>query len=557
MIKLKKNFEKLIIECLCKEYQSIWFCNVETKEITVYKTDSSDGITEMLLSQEESIKYDWAMKAYIEKFTLEDQREKLIEDTTIDKVVSELKKSGNYIVEYQRLVDNKINYNQMFFGIIDPEEESFTHFLMGFRDYDYKRKAEVDELTGIYNRKGFFWHAEKTLRENPDKTYDLILSDYVNFKDYNEKYGTKMGDALLAGAGRYLSYLSNEGAVVGRYGGDQFVVLLESSQYDSFIARTATISPVNADGLPDAEVKFGICKGVDRDKSIVLYCDRAHIAVNTIKHVYGQKIAEFDEGIRDMVEKQRAIEADMQKAIDEKQFKVYYQPKHDTVTGKLVGAEALVRWIHPEYGFMSPADFIPVFERNGFIVKLDNYVFERTCENIRRWINEGKTVVPISINASKLTIESQGIVFFVNKAMRKYNIPGNYLHLEITESLMGDDTELLIRRLEPLKEKGILIELDDFGSGYSSINMLSSLPLDVIKLDMSFMRQFGDYKRAKVLEACVNLAKNLGYKTVSEGVETSEQLEALKTLGVDIIQGFYYSKPLPEGEFEEYAKGRE
>lgn len=555
MLRKREDFDKLMLESLCKEYQSLWLLNVADRELNLYRFNDEKTFDDVSFFLKKSNNYDLVRNWYIDCFVIEEQRERVREESLIEHVLNELKYSSSYVIEFDRVIGEKINLNQIIYTKINPEEDRVTNITLAFRNADVKEKAERDELTGIYNRKAFFWHAEKMLKKYPDRQFDLILSDYVNFKSYNESYGMKAGDELLAGAGVYLDKLTDETTVVGRYGGDQFVVLLEHSKYERFINTVNGTSPLkDRANIPDIEVKYGVCKNINHDKSIVLYCDRAHIAVNTIKHIFGQKVAEFNDDIKGMLEKQRAIEEDMQKALDEEQFKVYYQPKHDAKTGKLVGAEALVRWIHPVYGFMSPADFIPIFERNGFIVKLDLYVFKRTCMNLRKWLDAGLTMVPISVNASKLTMESQGMVFSINKSMRESNIPGNLVHLEITESLMGEDSEVLIRRLEPLKKKGIQVELDDFGAGYSSVNMLSTLPLDVIKLDMSFMKQFGDYKRAKVLEGCVNLAKSLGYKTVSEGVETQDQLDTLKRLGVDIIQGYFFSKPLPEDAFEEYTK---
>lgn len=553
MLSNREYFEKLILENLCSEYQSIWICNVERQTIDIYVKNDMLSVPDLAQKLEERVLYDAARNWYIDSYVMEDHKERVREETRFEYVLEQMKYSERYVVEFKRVIDDEINYNQLFYSKINPEPDKLTHFIMGFRDYDYKKKAERDELTGIYNRKAFLWHADKMIKSNPEKTYNLILSDFVNFKDYNEKFGQKAGDEVLAAAGKYLNSISSDNTIAGRYGGDQFVVLIEDYKYDEFY--NAVYADMEENGnkvIPGVDVKYGICKNIDHNKPVLAYCDYAHIAVNSIKHIYAQKMAEFNDEIKEFIERQRIIENDMKKALDEGQFKVYYQPKHDTYTGKIVGAEALVRWEHPEYGMMSPAEFIPLFEKNGFIENLDLYVFDKTCQNIRKWIDEGHSIVPVSVNASKITVESQAMVYSINKSMRKNNIPGNLIHIEITESLMSENTEMLLKRLEPLKERGVQVELDDFGAGYASINMLSTLPLDVIKLDMSFMRQFGDYKRAKVLEGCVKLAKSLGYKTVSEGVETQEQLEALQKLGVDIIQGYFFSKPISSKDFEVY-----
>ena len=252
---------------------------------------------------------------------------------------------------------------------------------------------------------------------------------------------------------------------------------------------------------------------------------------------------------------QSVIEESMHTALRDEQFQVYYQPKHDTQTGKLVGAEALIRWVHPELGFLSPGTFIPVFERTGFIAEVDAYVWGKTCENLHDWMEKGITVVPISLNSSR--IEFSDDEQYVDRRIemsRQNNVPAQLLHIEVTETMFGKGMAEAVKILEKCRDYGFMIELDDFGIGYSSLHTLGELPLDFVKLDMSFIQQIDDPKKQRVMTGCVNLLKNMKLRIVAEGVETERQYQRVKELEIDAVQGYYYSQPLPAKEFEEYLK---
>ena len=213
-----------------------------------------------------------------------------------------------------------------------------------------------------------------------------------------------------------------------------------------------------------------------------------------------------------------------------------------------------MRWIHPEYGFMSPGDFVPLFEQNGFITYVDYYVWKRTCGNLRRWIDGGLTVVPISVNSSRRDFHHEDYLQRLREPLEENGLSPELLHIEVTESLLADQPEHIRSMLEACRKAGFSVEMDDFGAGYSSLTLLGSLPLDVVKLDMSFIRQAENEKNARVLAAALKLAHSLGLRTVAEGVETEKQLSMLRSLGCYAVQGYYFSKPLPEDEFEDYLR---
>lgn len=548
------RFNKAIIEQLTVEYQSLWLVDARDLSMVVYKQNTQTAIPGSIETAKE-MDYDTARKWYIDHYVTEADRERVLERTSVGYICERLCNNIPLVVDYQRVNCEWVNYNQLYFALVEKEDEEVTFFLLGFRSVDRNRKAELDDLTGLFTRRAFIRRAERLVASAPDGYYDMVLSDIVDFKQINEKYGNKKGDEILKWIGDTFDTPQNDRRLVGRYAGDQFVVLMKHEDAEIVIAgEKDKLLFTYPEDTPPLQVKFGVFRSLNKKTSITTACDCAHVALNSIKHTYGEIVAVYDERLRNNLEIIRIIEANMHQALEEEQFKVYYQPKHDAKTGEVVGAEALIRWIHPEYGFMSPGEFIPLFERNGFVKETDRYVLRRTCENIKRWTDMGLKKVPISVNASKLDIQVPDVVERINAVADDAGIEHSQIHIEITESLMENDEGSIIDKLSKLRECGFAIELDDFGSGYASINSLSAFPIDVVKLDMSFVRQIEDDKRKKVLVACINLGHDLGYETVSEGVETAEQLEILKNMGIDIIQGYYYSKPLPEAEFEEYLR---
>ena len=416
--------------------------------------------------------------------------------------------------------------------------------------------SELDALTGLYTRQAFFRHAEKIISENPDFKFIITISELEGIKLLNEKDGKQAGDSKLKAVANFLRNSGDPCLLAGRFGGDQFVALFR--QDDDFekgismddVSDVLVTSP--SEGVEEVRMRFAIYENVEHDVPVSVICDRALLALQTIRGKYGKRMAKYEEKLLIEHERKERIEECMREALENNQFRVYYQPKHDANTGELTGAEALIRWEHPEYGFMSPGEFIPIFEDNGFITEVDSFVWKKTCENLHKWIEKGLNVVPVSINASKLDFMRPDFFEKLNKASTEMDVPSGLLHIEVTESLFSDQIEELVDILSKCQENGYKIELDDFGSGYSSLNTLSILPLDVVKMDMSLVKAITDFKSMRVFSACINLARSLGLKTVSEGVETKEQMWAIRELGGDVIQGYYYSKPLSEEDFEKY-----
>lgn len=414
---------------------------------------------------------------------------------------------------------------------------------------------KYDQLTGLYSKEFFYQQVQWHLDRHPEKEFDIICSDIENFKMINERYGADKGDELLRYMANKCQRKLGEDDICARIGADIFVIMTEhrginyNEDMEEHFRNGYADAPV-----PNLIVKFGIYENVDRKLTPSAMCDRAMLAMRRIKNKYGHFAAKYDDSLRLTLIREQQILDNMEQALKEKQFAVYYQPKHDIRTGAISGVEALVRWQHPEFGFMPPGEFIPIFERNGFITKLDYYVWEETCRMQRKWIDEGIPVVPVSVNISRVDFGIPDLTGQIEALVDKYDIDHELFHLEVTETAYTENPQQIIDVVNELRKKGFKIEMDDFGSGYSSLNMLSELPIDILKLDMQFVRRGISMQKNSILSFVISLSKWLNLDVIAEGVETSEQVENLRMMGCNYVQGFFYAKPMPADVFEEYLK---
>lgn len=412
---------------------------------------------------------------------------------------------------------------------------------------------KYDSLTGLYTREYFYESIEKILKNHPDTEYDMICGDVENFSVINAQYGIEKGDELLCYIADF--YRDKFGATIlcSRIGADNFAIFCEHGvNYKQYLdSEITTYSRENAP-VGNYVVKYGVYENVDRKLPPAFIYDRARLALHKSKHNYGVKIAKYDMEQSEELVRKKMILDNMEEALSTNQFQVYFQPKVGLATGRVEGAEALVRWIHPEYGFMPPDSFIPVFEENGFIWRLDYYVTECVCRKLDEWKKSGMPVVPISVNLSRRDFEQEHLVEDICRLTDKYGIEHQYIHLEVTESAYTENPEQVIFKVTGLRKAGFQIEMDDFGTGYSSLNMLSELPIDILKLDKRMSQKRNIQQNQTILNFVFGLAQCIGLITVAEGVENIEMVEKLRKLGCDMVQGYYYAKPLPVHDFEKY-----
>lgn len=416
-------------------------------------------------------------------------------------------------------------------------------------------EVEVDVTTGVYTRSAFKHYATELIAQNPNTDYTLIVTDIVGFKHYVAQYGEVEGGELLARTARILESNKPEGAMIGAYGFDQFVCLFPTGK-DSKAKRLKHYGRISTrlGKQINAIIKIGVNEHIDHQLPLNLHIERTVVALDKIKHHYGEPMALVNDALLSQMDRRLAIEMQMQKALKRGEFEVYYQPKHNVRTGKLVGAEALLRWNSKTLGPVSPSEFIPIFEQTGFVAESDAFVWRETCKHIKQWREAGYALVPVSINLSRFDFHADETYERLLSIAREYQVPTYLLHIEVTESFFTDRLDEMKHTLTRFRDAGFKIELDDFGTGYSSLHFLADMPLDTVKFDRGFVLSIEDPRQRRVLDACVNLAKRLKLHTLSEGVETEEQKAYVKEMGVEIIQGFLYSKPLSHSAFEQYFR---
>lgn len=416
-------------------------------------------------------------------------------------------------------------------------------------------RAEYDLLTGVNNMQTFYRRAAQLLRQHQDREYAIVRLDVDNFKIINDLYGLAEGDFLLKAIARFISERMNVYSVCGRIGSDVFCMCVDYSDTEiaAFVREVVGFLseyPLSSTIVPS----FGICRVDNREIPINALCDWAHLAQKTIKGSVLVYHAFYDDTLRKRILAEKEIESRMHAALSNREFCIYLQPKVEIATEVVVGSEGLVRWVHPVHGLVQPDSFIPLFERNGFILRLDEYVWEEACKLLRRWLDEGRTPPPLSVNVSRMHIHDTRLCEKLRNLLQKYNIPPHMLELELTESVFLENEGPLIDTMLELRTQGFSFSLDDFGAGYSSLNMLKNLPIDTIKIDRGFLNQVSATERGKtIIRHTIDLAKALHIKVVAEGVENAEQAAFLLDAGCPVAQGYHYSRPVPVNVFEHMA----
>ncbi|HFL2600328.1 TPA: putative bifunctional diguanylate cyclase/phosphodiesterase [Clostridioides difficile] len=411
------------------------------------------------------------------------------------------------------------------------EKVAYTDFVTGYSNW---RKFELD-VTNLL---------KKTSQSNK---YAMVIFDIDKFKAINDIYGHKKGNLILKDIADTLNELTNINETFARVSADNFNILLTYNKKEDIINIIKKIMANNE----LVNLSFGIYEIKDKDLSVSVYSDRASLAKSSIKNNRDVNFAFFNDKLREKLLFEDKIEKEMEYALESGQFVMYLQPKYNIKLDKFCGSEALVRWQYTEKEVIYPRDFIPIFEKNGFIRKIDMYILEQACKEIRSLFDKGISPLPISVNFSRVDFFKKDFIENIVNICDRYKIPYSLIEIEITESSMFGDTDTLFNVSRNLQDIGFIVAMDDFGSGYSSVNMLKNIPLNVIKLDRGFFVDDKDVDKSQiVIKSIVSLIKQLGIRVVAEGIETRSQIEMLKKANCDIVQGYYFSKPLPIKEFE-------
>lgn len=477
---------------------------------------------------------------------LEVERFSDLEDQTWHKQIEINKNLLRSEITFAKLYDERDNYIGCYFIIVDRTEE--------VEKFERERyRATHDSLTGLYNKEYFYQKVSKMVKYNPDKDYYVICIDIKDFKLINDLFGYEKGDTVLKKVSSILSESLPENTVTARLSADHFAICIPKERYREDYLKECMVLAQDIIGDFEFKVRFvaGIYQTNPKQTDVSRMCDYANMAIQSIKNDYDKSIAYYDKKIMDKVRKDNGLIGEFENALKQKHFAIYLQPQVNQ-DGEVLGAEALVRWIHPQKGMISPGDFIPVFEESGLIHKLDMYVWDLAAQKISEWKKRGKDKIYLSVNISARDFYYIDLYKTFTEIVEKYDISPKNLKLEITETAIMQDTELQLEILAKLRNYGFEVEIDDFGSGYSSLNMLKNISVDVLKIDMGFLQEVRDQMRTKIiLDMVVNLAKKLKMLVITEGVEEKEQISYLKSIGCDMFQGYYYEKPIPVSEFEE------
>lgn len=432
-------------------------------------------------------------------------------------------------------------------------------FRLEKKKQELNEKIYRDKLTGASNLEKFKIDADQIIEEHKNKKFAVIYADFENFKYVNDVFGYEYGDSILK---EYVTILKNSMSTLDtfcRVSADNFVIMRCYDKKENLLDQQKKVDEQISEFAMNSKNKYyislycGICcvEDVIEQIKVAGLVERANFAKMTVKNQTINRYAFYNESIRNKMRAEKAIENQMRSALETKQFVVYLQPKVSLTSNKINCSEALVRWIMPIRGMVPPDEFIPIFEKNMFIVSLDQYVMEEVCRWLRRQMDEGYPVKPVSVNVSKMQLYEAEFVKTYASIKNKYGIPENMLEIEFTESVVFENFPQLLQIVDNLKREGFRCSLDDFGKGYSSLNLLKNLPVDVLKLDgLFFDEQENRAKARTVITGIVSMVKNLHIEIVAEGVEKEEQVEFLRKIGCDLVQGYVFYRPMPMNDFE-------
>lgn len=457
-------------------------------------------------------------------------------------------KTYYFDIEYRKLFDKKNEYIGFFLNLIDNTEKHIA-----FEKEKYL--ATHDTLTGLYNKNYFAHKTSEILNENPDKEWLLICSNIKDFKLVNDLFGLEKGNEVLKMEADLLKAQCGEGSVYGRTGGDKFSICIPKEEFkeQDFMDAIQSMGQAFNNDLYHLHIYVGVYEITDRNEEVSIMCDKANLAIKALGENYDKSIAYYNDTIFHDTVAEKQLVGDFDKALAEKQFCMYLQPQV-TSEGKLLGAEALVRWQHPKRGLIFPGDFIEVFEKTGLIYRLDRFVWELAVQKLAQWQKAGRDDLYISVNISTKDFYYMDVYETITSLVETYKIIPSTLKLEITETAIMTGTAGELEMIERFRKSGFQVEIDDFGSGYSSFNTLKDMDVDVLKIDMGFLRTTRPERIERsmsIINTIISLTKTLGLSVITEGVETKEQIDKLTQMGCGIYQGYYFSKPIPVDQFED------
>ena len=496
--------------------------------------------------------YDEQVVALADKRIAPSEVDRIKNALSIATIKEKLLSQKTYTVEFNTVTkDNAIVFLQILYEYLDEQKDVI---LMLCKDVTKIVAGEIDPLTGCYNLTGFHRRVDEWIAANPDRKYRMQRYNIDRFRDINGVYGYKTGDKLLRDVGLYMRKKDSADSFSAHIGADHFVrfcaadIMTVLECCDNFLDGFADYD-LNIPITPHIGV-YDLCeKGVDSFGMSY----RALLALQTIKGDMNKKIAYYKSEMLKKEQEHLQLLKGVESAIKNEQFEVWFQPQVDYYTKRIIGAEALLRWRHPTKGLLTPASFVPLLEKSNYVSKTDNYVIQKTCRYLRKWMDAlPQEDIKVSVNLSRHDFYDRAFFAKTERILQSCGIPYSALHLEITESAYMTNPDQLIKEIDKLRQKGFCVEIDDFGTGYSSLNLLKSVSVDKIKLDMKFLSVGGDRKKSEVIIAAViKAAQTLGLQVIAEGVETKQQADMLLGFGCNQMQGYFFSKPVTAEQYED------
>lgn len=499
----------------------------------------------------EELLYDTAAAETLGRVLPTEEFQYISKKVKFETVIDELEKNGEYSVRVSITHNGEsvAEHYQISYSYLDDYQESIMVSCENVTDI---LEGKLDTETGLYNMAGFDEAVQKWIADNPGRKYRLQRYRIDGFMNINATYGYKVGSRLINDIGKYMRARTGRDSFAAHINADNFVRFCadDSISPESFYEKFITDFADYELSYP-LSLKMGIYDLCEPDCDTLTMSYRANLAIQSIEGDFSRHIAYYSKGLMQATKEEQQMLAEVENAVRQGQFEVWLQPQYDYSSGRIIGAEALARWNHPELGMITPGAFIPVLERSRQVGMLDEYVWDKACQYINRWSKKGFNI-PVSVNVSRVDIQNSGMCETLINLVKKYDIPPEYLRLEITESAYMNEPHELAAAVAELRAAGFIIEMDDFGSGYSSLNALKDLDIDVLKLDMKLVSEIGDgnEKNDNILRNVVHMANALNMSVIAEGVETEVQAGYLKSINCNYMQGYYFSKPIKAEDIE-------
>lgn len=500
--------------------------------------------------------YSVSMEKFIDKLVLTVNKELLKAKVSLNKIKTNLDDCGKYNVNVRIKsdCDDNLLLKRLYFQYLDDKREII---LLVCKDMSNIILSDIDPLTGIYDSTGFHKRVKEWLENNPGKKYRIQRYNIDRFRDINGIYGYAVGNKLLRDFGQYMKKLDTK---------DSFSAHLNADHFVRFCAEDVLSVEEYCEALHNSFKDYGLKMPITIHMGVYDLCEpscnsfnmsyKALLALQSLKGKYNEPIAYYKEGMIDIEIEQQELLNRMDKAIENDEFEVWFQPQVNYKNKEMIGAEALIRWRHPEKGLILPKEFLPVFESSNRIGEVDKHIIDKVCRYMHKWMEKmPEKKIIVSVNLSRSYMQKQDFVKKLKAVAEKHSVPASNIHLEITESAYMENPEVLIEVVKELRTEGFIVEMDDFGSAYSSLNILKDIEIDVLKLDMKFLSDAQRSKKSKIIiSSIISMASALGIPVLAEGVEEKEQADMLLEFGCERMQGFYFCKPVPANEYERMIK---